>query len=304
MDKLNAIHLFCRVIETQSFTQAAQQTKMSLAMASKLVAQLEQHLNVRLLHRTTRKITPTEAGLLFYQRCLPILNDLQEAESSVADISSNLQGKLSISLPMDFGSRFIAPYLHRFHQTYPHIQLHLDFTDRRVDVVAEGYDLVLRIGKLEDSSIVAKRLAQTHHLLVASPNYLAKYGTPENLNDLEQHHCLIYENQLSWQFQYEHQVVRFKPRGNIYSNNGYTLVQMAKSGLGIINIPKFLVNDELVSGELVHILPDFHQAPLDINVLYPHRRYLSPKVRAAMAFFAELMQEQKRFCKVYDITQP
>ncbi|MDO4698156.1 MAG: LysR family transcriptional regulator [Pasteurellaceae bacterium] len=302
MDKLNAIHLFCRVIETQSFTQAAQQEQMSLAMASKLVAQLEQHLNVRLLHRTTRKITPTEAGLLFYQRCLPILNDLKDAESSVADITSNLQGKLSISVPMDFGSRFIAPYLYRFSQTYPHIQLHLDFTDRRVDVVAEGYDLVLRIGKLEDSSIVAKRLAQTHNLLVASPTYLTEYGTPHTLDELEQHQCLIYEGHQIWQFQQENQMVKFKPKGNIYSNNGYSLVQMAKSGLGIINIPKFLVKNELSSGELVHILPNLRQAPLDINVLYPHRRYLSPKVRVAIEFFVELMKEQKVFCQVYEIT--
>lgn len=301
MDKLNAITLFCRVIETQSFTQAAQQEQISLAMASKLVAQLEEHLNVRLLHRTTRKITPTESGLLFYQRCLPILNDLKEAEASVTDITSNLHGKLSISVPMDFGSRFIAPHLHRFSQTYPHIQLNLDFTDRRVDVVAEGYDLVLRIGKLEDSSIVAKRIAQTQNLLVASANYLAKYGMPQYLDELAHHQCLIYESHPIWQFHKENQIVKFRPKGNVYSNNGYALVQMAKSNLGIINIPKFLIKDELDAGELIPILTDLAQTPLDINVLYPHRRYLSPKVRVAIEFFAELMKEQCVFCKVYEV---
>lgn len=295
MDKLNAINLFCKVIETQSFTQAALQTEMSLAMASKLVAQLEDHLNVRLLQRTTRKITPTEAGLLFYQRCLPILNDLKEAEACVTNITSTLQGKLTISVPMDFGSRFIAPYLSRFTEKYPHLQLNLDFTDRRVDVVAEGYDLVLRIGKLEDSSLVAKRISKATRQIVASPKYLEKNGTPTTLEHLEQHQCLLYETERVWQFTDNGQAVKFKPQATVSSNNGYALVQMAKSHLGIINIPKFLLKDELASGELVPILSHLQQEPIDISLLYPHRRFLSPKVKVVIEFFEQLMQEQQAF---------
>lgn len=295
MDKLNAINLFCKVIETQSFTQAAQQTQISLAMASKLVAQLEQHLNVRLLQRTTRKITPTEAGLLFYQRCLPILNDLKEAEACVTNITSTLQGKLTISVPMDFGSRFIAPYLSRFTEKYPHLQLNLDFTDRRVDVVAEGYDLVLRIGKLEDSSLVAKRIAKANYQMVASPQYLANKGIPDAIESLEEHQCLMYETRHTWQFEQDGHSIKFKPQASVYSNNGYALVQMAKANLGIINVPKFLLKDELASGELVPILSDLQQEQLDISLLYPHRRFLSPKVKVAIEFFEQLMQEQKAF---------
>lgn len=295
MDKLHAINLFCKVVETQSFTQAAQQSQISLAMASKLVAQLEDHLNVRLLQRTTRKITPTEAGLLFYQRCLPILNELKEAEACVTNITSSLQGKLTMSVPMDFGSRFIAPFLSQFTQQYPHLQLNLDFTDRRVDVVAEGYDLVLRIGKLEDSSIVAKRIAQARYLVVASPDYLAKYGEPITALELEQHQCLVYESQPVWQFNENGHQIKFKPQSQVLSNNGYALVQMAKAGLGVINIPKFLLKDELASGELVPILHHVDQAQLDISLLYPHRRFLSPKVRVAIEFFEHLLQEQKSF---------
>ncbi len=295
MDKLNAINLFCKVIETQSFTHAAQLEQISLAMASKLVAQLEEHLNVRLLHRTTRKINPTEAGLLFYQRCQPILNELKEAEACVADITSTLQGKLTMSVPMDFGSRFIAPHLGKFISTYPHLQLNLEFNDRRVDVVAEGYDLVLRIGKLEDSSIVAKRIGQSHHMIVASPDYLTKFGTPHTALELERHQCLLYANAPIWQFNENGQSVKFKPTANVYSNNGYALVQMAKAGLGIINIPKFLIKDELASGELTPILPHLEQDSLDISLLYPHRRYLSPKVKVVIAFFEQLMKEQKAF---------
>ena len=295
MDKLNAINLFCRVIETQSFTQAAQQEQMSLAMASKLVAQLEEHLNVRLLQRTTRKITPTEAGLLFYQRCIPILNELKEAEECVTNTSSSLQGKLTMSVPMDFGSRFIAPYLARFMESYPNLQLHLEFNDRRVDVVAEGYDLVLRIGKLEDSSIVAKRIAKAHHVMVASPRYLEKYGIPTTALELQAHKCLIYETQSQWIFNENGHEVKFKPQGCVYSNNGYALVQMAKAGQGVIMIPKFLVKDELASGELVPILCHLENSALDISLLYPHRRYLSPKVKVAISFFEQLMKEQKEY---------
>ena len=292
MDKLNAIRLFCRVIETQSFTQAAQQEQISLAMASKLVAQLEEHLNVRLLQRTTRKITPTEAGLFFYQRSLPILNELEDAEACVTNITSSLQGKLTMSVPMDFGSRFIAPHLEKFLQTYPQIQLNLEFSDRRVDVVAEGYDLVLRIGKLEDSSIVAKRIAQACHVVVASPDYLTKYGEPITALELQSHQCLVYENQQLWQFNENGHQIKFKPQSRVQSNNGYALVQMAKAGLGIINIPKFLVRDELENGSLIPVLPNLVQERLDISLLYPHRRYLSPKVKVAISFFEELMKEQ------------
>ncbi|WP_427833516.1 LysR family transcriptional regulator [Actinobacillus pleuropneumoniae] len=295
MDKLNAINLFCRVIETQSFTQAAQLEQISLAMASKLIAQLEEHLNVRLLHRTTRKITPTEAGLLYYQRCLPILNELKDAENSVSNITSTLQGKITISLPMDFGSRFVAPYLGQFMTTYPNIQLNIEFSDRRVDVVAEGYDLVLRIGTLEDSSIVAKRIARSELVLLASPEYLAKHGTPENLAQLTEHTCLIYENHQQWQFTDGDQKVKIKPNAHVISNNGYALLQMTKAGQGIVNLPLFLVKEEISAGNLVEILPQYKQHSIDISVLYPHRRYLSPKVKVFIEFLSKLMEDRHQY---------
>ncbi|SUT91892.1 LysR family transcriptional regulator [Actinobacillus lignieresii] len=295
MDKLNAINLFCRVIETQSFTQAAQLEQISLAMASKLIAQLEEHLNARLLHRTTRKITPTEAGLLYYQRCLPILNELKDAENSVSNITSTLQGKITISLPMDFGSRFVAPYLGQFMTTYPNIQLNIEFSDRRVDVVAEGYDLVLRIGALEDSSIVAKRIARSELVLIASPDYLAKQGTPENLEQLTEHTCLIYENHQQWQFMDGEQKMKIKPNAHVISNNGYALLQMTKAGQGIVNLPLFLVKEEISAGNLVEILPQYKQHSIDISVLYPHRRYLSPKVKVFIEFLSKLMEDRHQY---------
>ncbi|QIM66631.1 LysR family transcriptional regulator [Mannheimia granulomatis] len=295
MDKLNAISLFCKVIETQSFTQAAQQEQISLPMASKLVSQLEEYLNVRLLQRTTRKITPTEAGLLYYQHCLPILNELKEAEANVSNISSTLQGKITMSVPMDFGSRFIAPYLGKFMEDYPNLELHIEFSDRRVDVIAEGFDLVLRIGSLSDSSIVAKKIADSHLMLVASPDYLAQYGEPQSLEELTERDCLLYEYHQQWHFTQQGQKINIKPKGKIYSNNGHALVQMAKAGLGIINIPKFLIKEELKNAELIPIMLFLEQDSLQISLLYPNRRYLSPKVRVLIDFFSQLMQEQKEY---------
>lgn len=295
MDKLNAISLFCKVIETQSFTAAAQQAQISLAMASKLVSQLEAQLNVRLLHRTTRKITPTEAGLIYYQRCSAILNDIQEAENSISNINTSLQGKVAISLPMDFGSRFIAPHLGRFLAQYPHLELHLDFSDRRVDLVAESYDLALRIGQLEDSSIVARKIGESQHILVASPTYLTENGLPQSLTELEHHNCLLYERQQTWIFQQNGEEIKIRPKSNIISNNGYALVQMAKAHLGLLYLPKFLVKEELATGDLVPVLAhsSIQSDRVDISLLYPHRRYLSPKVKVLIEFLRLLMQEQQ-----------
>lgn len=295
MDKLSAINLFCRIIETQSFTLAAQLEQISLAMASKQIAQLEKHLNVRLLHRTTRKITPTEAGLFYYQRCLPILNELKEAENSVSNITSSLQGKINLSLPMDFGSRFVAPHLGQFMATYPNLQLNIEFTDRRVDVVAEGYDLVLRIGVLEDSSAVAKKIGYSEITLCASPDYLAKYGTPFDLQDLKHHTCLLYNRHQQWDFWQGEQKYKHRPTAHLICNNGHALVQMAKAGQGIVNQPRFLVANAIQAGELVEILSDYHQETIEIHLLYPHRRSLSPKVKVMIAFLQKLMQEQQQF---------
>lgn len=289
MDKLNAITLFCRVVETQSFTQAAQQAQISLAMASKLVAQLEDHLKVRLLQRTTRKITPTEAGLLYYQRCLPILSELDEADAFISDLTSSLQGKLTISVPLDFGLRFISPNIAKFIQEYPHLELNLEYSDRRVDVVAEGYDLVLRIGHLEDSSLVVKRVGYSQNIVLATPAYLKRFGQPKTLEDLAHHQCLLYESQIYWQFVNKGKTVKIKPKAKVLSNNGHTLLDMAKADLGIVNLPQFLLKDEIAQGELVPLLRDYTQASVDISLLYPHRRFLSPKVKAAISFFSQLI---------------
>lgn len=291
MDKLNAISVFCKVIETQSFTQAANQQNISVAMASKLVSQLEEHLKTRLLQRTTRKIVPTEAGMLYYQRCQAILLDLSEADSSISNMATSLQGNLLISVPRDFGLLYISPNLPKFIELHPNLHVEIEFEDKRVDLVAEGYDLALRIGYMQDSSLVARKISSSPMHFVASPSYLESRGTPLTPDDLEYHQGLLYKsslNQVHWQSTKANQIQRYKIQSKVISNNGMALLEMTKAGLGISNAPDFFVKDALASGELVEILSEYKQKPLDIYVVYPNRRHLPAKVRAFIEFLASL----------------
>ena len=291
MDKLNAISVFCKVIETQSFTQAANQQNISVAMASKLVSQLEEHLKTRLLQRTTRKIVPTEAGMLYYQRCQAILLDLNEADSSISNMATSLQGNLLISVPRDFGLFYISPNLPKFIELHPNLHVEIEFEDKRVDLVAEGYDLALRIGYMQDSSLVARKISSSPMHFVASPSYLESRGTPLTPDDLEYHQGLLYKsslNQVHWQSTKANQIQRYKIQSKVVSNNGMALLEMTKAGLGISNSPSFFVKEALASGELVEILSEYKQKPLDIYVVYPNRRHLPAKVRAFIEFLASL----------------
>ena len=291
MDKLNAISVFCKVIETQSFTQAANQQNISVAMASKLVSQLEEHLKTRLLQRTTRKIVPTEAGMLYYQRCQAILLDLSEADSSISNMATSLQGNLLISVPRDFGLLYISPNLPKFIELHPNLHVEIEFEDKRVDLVAEGYDLALRIGYMQDSSLVARKISSSPMHFVASPSYLESRGTPLTPDDLEYHQGLLYKsslNQVHWKSTKANQIQRYKIQSKVVSNNGMALLEMTKAGLGISNAPDFFVKDALASGELVEILSEYKQKPLDIYVVYPNRRHLPAKVRAFIEFLASL----------------
>lgn len=291
MDKLNAISIFCKVLETQSFTQAAAQQNISVAMASKLVSQLEEHLKTRLLQRTTRKIVPTEAGMMYYQRCQGILLDLEEADASMNNLSSELHGNLLISVPRDFGLLFIAPNLPKFIAAHPNLHIEVEFNDKKIDLVAEGYDLALRIGYMQDSSLVARKISTSTLHFAAAPNYLTQYGTPQTPDDLEQHEGLLYKGtmtQVIWHGSRLNQVQRFKIKSKTVSNNGLALLDMAKAGLGIVNLPNFIVGDALKTGELIEILPEYKQQKLEIHVVYPNRRHLPVKVRAFIEFLNSL----------------
>jgi DNA-binding transcriptional LysR family regulator len=264
---------------------------ISVAMASKLVSQLEEHLKTRLLQRTTRKIVPTEAGMLYYQRCQAILLDLSEADSSISNMATSLQGNLLISVPRDFGLLYISPNLPKFIELHPNLHVEIEFEDKRVDLVAEGYDLALRIGYMQDSSLVARKISSSPMHFVVSPSYLEARGTPLTPDDLEYHQGLLYKsslNQVHWQSTKANQIQRYKIQSKVVSNNGMALLEMTKAGLGISNSPDFFVKEALASGELVEILSEYKQKPLDIYVVYPNRRHLPAKVRAFIEFLASL----------------
>ncbi|XNI44767.1 LysR family transcriptional regulator [Haemophilus influenzae] len=291
MDKLNAISIFCKVIETQSFTLAAKQQNISVAMASKLVSQLEEHLKTRLLQRTTRKIMPTEAGMMYYQRCQGILLDLDEADSSITHLTSSLQGNLLISVPRDFGLLFIAPNLPTFMAKHPHLHIEVEFNDKKIDLLSEGYDLALRIGYMEDSSLVSRKIGTTTVHFAASPNYLETNGIPQTPNDLEHHNGLLYKNamnQVNWVGSRINQTQRFKIQSKVVSDSGFALLNMAKAGLGIANLPKFILGRAFEKGELIEILPEYKQQKLEIHVVYSNRRHLPIKVRAFIEFLSGL----------------
>ncbi|HHF6577655.1 TPA: LysR family transcriptional regulator [Haemophilus influenzae] len=291
MDKLNAISIFCKVIETQSFTLAAKQQNISVAMASKLVSQLEEHLKTRLLQRTTRKIMPTEAGMMYYQRCQGILLDLDEADSSITQLTSSLQGNLLISVPRDFGLLFIAPNLPTFMAKHPHLHIEVEFNDKKIDLLSEGYDLALRIGYMEDSSLVSRKIGTTTVHFAASPNYLEENGIPQTPDDLEHHNGLLYKNamnQVNWVGSRINQTQRFKIQSKVVSNSGFALLNMAKAGLGITNLPKFILGRAFEKGELIELLPEYKQQKLEIHVVYPNRRHLPIKVRAFIDFLSGL----------------
>ncbi|MCG6658828.1 LysR family transcriptional regulator [Halomonas campisalis] len=285
MNLLDAITAFVRVAELGSYTRAAEALDLSRTRLSRQVMALEEHLGVRLLQRTTRRLHLTEAGERYLARAQGILQALEEAEIEVGRGSSEIRGRLRINGPMSFGVRHLAPQVARFMVEHPALEVRLDLNDRRVDLLEEGYDLAIRIGSLPDSSLVARRLARCRLLLCASPGYLAKHGAPRDLDDLEKHQCLRYRTGLGsgdWQFGGRGLAVR----GPLESNNGDVLTHAAEAGLGIVQQPSFLITDSLLSGRLVPLLTEEAPLFLDIHGIYPARRHLPAKVERFLDWLA------------------
>ncbi|MFY0991186.1 LysR family transcriptional regulator [Halomonas sp. C05BenzN] len=290
MNLLDAMTAFVRVAELGSYTRAAEALDLSRTRVSRQVMDLEEHLGVRLLQRTTRRLHLTEAGERYLARALGILQALEEAETEVGRGASEIRGRLRVNGPMSFGTRYLAPLVARFMVEHPALEVRLDLNDRRVDLLEEGYDLAIRIGSLPDSSLVARRLTRCRLLLCASPGYLAEHGEPCDLAELERHRCLRYRSGHSgtdWQFGGSDLSVR----GPLESNNGDVLTQAAEAGLGIVQQPSFLVTESVRSGRLVPILSHEPQVTLDIHGLYPARRHLPAKVEHFLELLAEAWGE-------------
>lgn len=285
MNLLDAMTAFVRVTELGSYTRAAEALDLSRTRLSRRVMELEAHLQVRLLQRTTRRLHLTEAGERYLLRAQGILQALQEAEAEAGAGLCEVRGRLRLNGPMSFGMRHLSPLVARFMVEHPDLEVRLDLNDRRVDLLEEGYDLAIRIGALPDSTLVARRLTRCRMVLCASPAYLAAHGEPRSLAQLGEHRCLRYLTAKGGDWQLDGQ--RLAVSGPLESNNGDVLTPAAEAGLGIAHQPSFLVADSIRAGRLVPILRDLPSEELMVHGVYPARRYLPAKVTAFLDFLAE-----------------
>lgn len=269
---------FVAVAETESFTQAAKRLGISTAQVSRQVSALEARLATRLLHRTTRKVAVTEAGQIYFQHCRQVLDSLEEAERTITNLQSAPRGRLRITAPVIYGEKTIAPLVNDFVLRYPELKVQLNLTNQTLDLVAEGYDLAVRMGTLESSSLMARRLASRTQYVCASPLYLASHGTPHTLSELESHNCLQ-GSQDHWRFLENNEPRSLRIKGNITCGSGWALLDAALKGVGIVQLPDYYVQPHLDSGKLIALLTQHQQPDEGIWAVYPHNRHLSPKVR-------------------------
>lgn len=284
---LDGIAVFVAVINTGSFTAAAQALGHSTSHISKAVTRLEKRLGSRLLNRTTRTISLTDAGRAYYERCSQIVIDAENAERSVSQLQDEPRGLLRVNAPMSFGSKYLLDVMSQFMHQYPEVNLEVEFNDRIIDVVAEGYDVVIRVGETKDSNLVARKFTQSRSVVVASPDYLKKHGRPVEAIELEQYDCIAYSllpNPLVWEFKKgdEHVQVNIRPRA--LCNSAHIEVAMACQGIGITRLPLFTCEQEIAEGKLQVILDDYEAIEFLVYAVYPHRQYLTAKVRAFVDF--------------------
>ncbi len=283
------MRVFCTVAEQQSFSAAARLHETSPAAVSRQVNALETHLGVRLLNRSTRRVELSEAGTAYFHRCQELIDQLDGLDSEVTGFGVRPRGKLRLSVPMDFGQLFLRPAIREFLSLYPDIRLEARFEDRQVRLLEEQVDVAIRISRLQDSSLVARRLGQACIACYASPDYLAQHGEPGQPQDLPGHHLLEYTLSATpgtWRFETEDGVVDVPVDWQLSANNGRVLASNAARGLGIIRTPEFLVQDYLRAGSLVEVLRAFRSAPLDISAVYLHRQFKPAKVTAFVDFLA------------------
>lgn len=277
MSNWSGIEEFYTVAQARSFTQAARRLGMSASQISREVAQLEDRLGQRLLYRSTRRVSLTEAGERFLERCRRLLEDRDEALATVADEATHLQGHLR----MGCGERFIVPMINRFMQQHPQLNVELVLWNRMVDLIEEGIDLAVRFGPMSDSRLVATKLGTRTRCLCASPVYLQAHGVPASLDELIQHACVVRPNE-PWSFMRNGQPQVMQATGRFSCNSGYAVLDAALMGLGLCQLPEFYVEEHLRSGALVELLAEHRPIDEDVWAVYPHRRHVPLKVRLAV----------------------
>jgi DNA-binding transcriptional LysR family regulator len=295
MDKLESMRAFAQVVEAGGFAAAARQMNLSRSAVNKLVINLEDHLHTQLLHRTTRKVVPTDAGRAYYDRCLAILADLEEADLALTRLQQEPRGSLRINAPMTFGTLHLAPLVVEFMARYPDLQVELVLNDRRIDPVEEGFDITIRIAAdPPGAGLIAHRLAPCPLVVCAAPAYLHRRGTPTHPNDLRHHACLHYGHRTqdnNWTLgTVETHTVSIS--GPLCCNNGEVLRAAALAGLGIVMLPDFIVVPDLQADRLRLILAAYPPPAINIYALYPVNRHLSAKVTRLVEFLVERLERR------------
>ncbi len=287
MDKLDAMQAFAKVVALGSYAEAGRQLGLTRSAVSKGVMELEQILGARLLDRTTRRVSPTEAGLAYYERCLDILSRIEETEQQVSRLHDEPKGVLKVNAPMSFGALYLGNAVADFMAAYPDLRIELSLNDRFIDPIEEGVDVTIRIAALQDSSLIARKLAPARRLLAASPDYIAKHGMPSKPDDLATHRCLNYGHTTllqRWQLTKEGVALSVPIRSVLCSNNGDVLRAAAVAGQGITELPAFLIGPDIKAGRLKIVLADYPPTELGIYALYAPNRYLAAKTRVLIDF--------------------
>lgn len=292
MSLLENIRVFVRVVELGSLSAAGRHMRISPAVASHRMKELEKHVGVRLFNRTTRQLSPTEQGKLFYEGCLEVLHALEQAEATVAAVGGRPRGAIRVTVPLGLGRRVIGPAVPDFHALYPEIEVRLRLSDYMIDLAREGVEVAIRLAALNDSSLKMRNICSCERVLCAAPSYLERKGKPKGPEDLAGHNCLQLRypgsTQFRWPLLTKDGITRLSVSGPFESDDGDILTDWALSGQGIIMKPLFEVADHLRAGDLRPILLETPPEPVSLAILYPHRRLLAPKIKA----FADFMQER------------
>ena len=295
MDRIECIRAFVVTVDANGFAAAARAMDVPRSKVSKQIQALEEAIGVQLLHRTTRSLHLTEAGAEYYESAREVLAAVDEAEQRARDGIGELRGVLRVNAPMSFGLRRLGPLVPLFHEQHPNIELQLVLSDQQVDPVRGGFDVTIRIASLADSSMVAKLLAPAPRIMVASPDYLKRAGTPQTPRDLTAHQCLNYgylQSGVSLQLSNGKDTQRVHVTGPLHANNGDLLAQAAEAGMGIALLPDFIVADALAAGRLVPVLCEWQAPPISIHAVYPSARRVPQKTRAFIEFLVAQLADK------------
>ena len=276
--KWEGISEFVYVAENESFTLASKKMAISTAQVSRQISSLEKRLNIKLFYRTTRKVSLTEEGRIYYQHCRSVLDGLDAAERAITNLQTKPQGKIKLTAPVTYGEQTILPLVNDFMLQYQDVEVNAYLSNQQVDLVEGGYDLAIRLGKLIDSSMMAKKLGTRTNYICASPNYLDKHGVPHSLSELNKHNCLLGTLDY-WNFSEGNKDKALRVTGKLRYNNGFGLVDAALKGLGIVQLPDYYVQEHIESGTLITLLDNYRAPDEGIWAVYPHNRQLSLKIR-------------------------